>query len=273
VDFTDPAVYDINYLWNMDLAEARIYLQRTVGFAPPGSFPFLGLPAELRTIIYEMVFQYPASGLWLDRYRWDRDHTARFQVASKHFAEEFSQDGRALDIIRRYGQRFGQSSQEALSLLSVNRQIYEESLPIFYRNNLFYCPKVTKLGQYLRGLAPARRQHLRQIAFKYLPQDVDVTPAAFQYLGSLPNLRKLYVEIDEDVWSRIGFTHPGLAILGGIRVDEAVFNGNCPTIAPVLKLEMERNDLKKRKRLEAEGRGLRWLKGLGGIRRSPVLDG
>ena len=262
VDFTDPAAYDINYLWNVDLAEARIYLQPTFGFGPQGSFPFLRLPVELRTIIYEMVFQYPASGLWLDRYRWDKDHTDRFQVASKDYAKDFSQNGQALDSVRRYGQRFEQLSQEALGLLSVNKQIYEESLPFFYRNNLFYCPTVIKLGQYLRRLAPARRQHLRQIAFKYHPHYVDVAPAASRYLASLPNLRKLYVEIDEDVWARFGYTSPlkitGLAILRGIRIDEVVFNGNCPTIAPVLKLEMESKDSKKRKMVEARGRGLRW---------------
>jgi hypothetical protein len=154
-----------------------------------------------------------------------------------------------------------------LSLLLVNKQIFEEAFTHFYRLNLFYFFNVRELDGFLRGMPVYRRQHLSQLAFRYRPGDAEVAISAFRYLASMPNLRKLYIYISEPSWTyaylckRHNHTLekfdplkiPGLQILRSIRgLDEVVFDEDCPTIAAYLKPEMERKDSQKRKRKQAE---------------------
>ena len=149
---------------------------------------------------------------------------------------------------------FRDYSQGMLSLLLVNKQIYEEAYMLFYYLNTFYFRRAQKLEDFLQVLPPSRRQHLAQIAFKYTPVDANWAAAALSSVASLPKLRKLYIEIDEPYWREhnpVGeypkpdefdpLKIPGIQALRSVRVlDEVVFSGDCPTITAYLKPEMER---------------------------------
>jgi hypothetical protein len=91
-----------------------------------------------------------------------------------------------------------QSFSEVLNLLLVNKQIFEEAFTCFSRLNLFYFTTCDAAYSFLNGLPSYRRQQISQIAIHYSRSDTGYGTQVINYLASLPNLRKLYINIDED---------------------------------------------------------------------------
>ena len=248
-----PAIATSTGEFTLCINEARIYMQQRFGPSPDGDFPFFRLPAELRSVIYDMVFQYPIGGLLVPYgggvfETMTQSLTEPFSTAAWHGRKWWSHHG-----------YYTQSFSNVLQLLLVNKQIHEEAFPCFFRLNLFYFATCRAAYDFLNGLVPYRRQHISRIAIHYSRRDTEYGPRVFDYLASLPNLQKLYVNIDEDKWNRpfIGkqidiLKIPGLEKLRKVGVEEVIFTGNSPKIAAYLKAEMERRGAKKRKKIEGE---------------------
>jgi hypothetical protein len=255
--------------WRVSWEHARVSLQGALGFEPRGTFPFLRLPPELRDKIYKIVLCYPGSGLSLKAPSKDRE--PEFEADNKFFGARFS-IGAWLNA-RGRASTYSEPAQQTLSLLLVNKQIFQESFLHFYENNIFYCSNMESLGRFLRNLPLYRRQHLTQLAFDYSRpwDDLKLAPRAFKFLASLPNLRKLYIHFEEG-WSLLPPLPPdrhdrhkaeiletlGISTLRTVRgLEEVVFNGDCPVLKETLKSVMESPVSKKRKStaVEVEGWG------------------
>jgi hypothetical protein len=187
---TRPEDDELPTSWDVLIPDARSYLQPMLGLKRQGAFTFLQLPPELRNKIYEMVFQYPQLGL-SPRYQIDavtrQEWIEDFVVMARDYSTPFSLHLWAPRC--QYLLQHTQSTQQMLSLLLVNKQIFEEAFTHFYRLNLFYFFNVRELDGFLRGMPVYRRQHLSQLAFRYRPGDAEVAISAFRYLASMPNLR------------------------------------------------------------------------------------
>lgn len=172
-------------VWKISPDEARVYLQQRYGYKPSGAFRFLDLPSESRAVIYDMVFQYPTSGLWFIH----RDYP--FQIMTKDLKMPFSFAKWTKQITWPHPGPYTQSMGEALKLLLVNKQIFDEASPSFYRLNLFYCDSTCRAYNFLQKLPSYRRQQITQFAFEYGPYDTEYASRLFDYLASLPNLQRL----------------------------------------------------------------------------------
>ena len=194
-----------------------------------------------------MVFQYPASGILLSPHKPETVHTT-----TRELSTPFS-----TDILAFTEEEWGWSSlyeqpiQESLSLLLVNKQTFAEAFPRFYHNNLFYFRSTWHAYQVLRRMPSYRRQHISHLAVHYDFNNAATASRLCSYITSMPNLRKLYLDIDEPRWARRSTLNvlkaPAITSLRNVRVEEVVFMGNCPTIAADLKAEMESGGSKKRK--------------------------
>ena len=248
--------------WRVSIPDARLYLQVPLGLNK-GTFAFLQLPAELRNTIYEMVMHYPPSGIYPAVNAGSEASTFRpISKDSRYHGEPVPLD--SLSYLKDSAAHFYyiQSAQKALSLLLVNKQIYEEALPFFYRLNIFTFTSVTTMAGFLKKLPSSRQRYIRDLAFSYGPGEGKFAESAFQALASMENLSKLHVDIVESKWlhrqpDKKILRLPGLGTLRKIRVEEVVFSKHCPKVAALLKAELESSPAQKRKAGEMEDEGER----------------
>jgi hypothetical protein len=116
--------------WTLCINEARIYVQQKFGPTPNGTFPFLRLPAEIRGVIYDMVFQYPRSGLLVLPH--PTEGTPLVRILTKTLSAPFS---KATWFNTSHWSQSGfytLTIKHLLSLLLVNKQIFTEAFPCFY---------------------------------------------------------------------------------------------------------------------------------------------
>ncbi|KAK3633651.1 hypothetical protein LTR56_015717 [Elasticomyces elasticus] len=205
-----------------------------------GAFPFFRLPAELRNTIYELVFQYPRSGLYfasscttqprtLSR---DLDDVGEFPPpASSRKPWEDLYLAKPVHVI--------------LEPLLTSRQFYNEAMPVFFQINTFYFPNYHTMSATLYGIPVAHKKHIRSVSFKlatYIWQaKVDEN---FVALLMLPDLRKMCIRFDEGNWLNGGLgvpahqsikEHPCANIRGQLYgLEEATFIG-CPKLQALLK--------------------------------------
>lgn len=206
--------------------------------------------------IYDMVFQYPEAGLFFEL------EGSEFLTKTKSLSAPFSGIEFAARPTWRNTVTYKQSMASSLSLLLVNKQIFEEALPCFYRLNLLVFRDALSAHQFLQGTAPYRRQYISHIAIPFKRSDLEYAPRLFVYLASLPKLRTLHIEINEGDWLRRYrplrrgeieiLKIPGLEKLRKVKVEKVTFGGDCPRISEYLKAEMEGN-AGKRKAVEVEG--------------------
>ena len=156
--------------------------------------------------------------------------------------------------------------QKTLALLSVNKQVFNEAVPYFYRINRFRINNMRNLVTWVQNIAPSRLEHVRHIAFQYFPN-----PA--KWLGELKNtftvlalhnaIKTIRIETYDDDWfhrtvtvkSKIDgvpdrtkpkYAGPGslphmsqLAKLVSI-VDELTIEGDSPRIEEHLRAQMKK---------------------------------
>ena len=241
---------------------AHIYLQHALNTQRQGTFPFLRLPAEIRGAIYGMVLLYPRSGLLIG----PKGGSTRQKVGmiSKDFSAQFSFTEWNAPESWRYCATYEAWIEDLLALLLVNKQIFKEAFSCFYRENTFVFNSVDDMGHYLRLLPRYRRQHITQIAFNYRGMGGSkVANAAMGYLGSLPNLQKLYIDFAESLLERLWPTpraerefiakFPGISKLKTIRgLDKIGFGEDCPILKSILEDEMRKPATKNRKERAVE---------------------
>ena len=244
-----PSEFASGRVWQVSIPDTRAFLQGGL-FERKGTFPLLRLPTEIRIMIWEMVLRYPPSGIRV--LGEDRNGRKTIAALDKDYSTPFISGLHFPDRNSPVRFSYKQPLEHSLSLLSVNKQIFEESFASFYRINLFVFPSVTRLAHFLRNTPPSRRQHLTQLAFEYSPVDRLLAPDVFSDLASLNKLKTIYVHIDSAWWSRAWgrpsasgnnteIDHiPGLDTLRKLRgLDHVEITGMDGDIEEQMKSEME----------------------------------
>lgn len=179
----------------------RLYLSSLLTAPREGSFDFLGLPKELRLVIYEMVLGFPVCGIATGfpqcscrPYPWQSHLNDSNDLAvSMRDVEDTISESLALKYHAEL--RVG-NAQEVLALLSVCKAIYEEAMPIFYSINCFRGPCVPRLTEMINRMPWRRKLHIKSIAFYYEP-DMTTTPENLQALARAlelcPRLKKIQI--------------------------------------------------------------------------------
>jgi hypothetical protein len=80
--------------------------------------------------------------------------------------------------------------QEILALLLVNKQIYRETMPIFYDIDIFVFPNFTDLLQFARRTAPERFRHITGIVVDIDPKDLEKLPSVGFEIANSADLRR-----------------------------------------------------------------------------------
>lgn len=147
----------------------------------PWHFRFLDLPAEVRTIFYEHMFIKKQNR---------RDFDGVVHVSGYYF---------------RNPPPLGDVYMWTHPLLRTNRQIREEGLDVFYKQNTFIFGLEWNMHLFLRDIGEFGRERIRSVRLSGLPrlwlgdesydlQDWTSIENYLRLLAKLPNLRSLVVE-------------------------------------------------------------------------------
>ncbi|KAI7278696.1 hypothetical protein KC345_g5830 [Hortaea werneckii] len=179
-------------------------------FNPKDKFSnrFLGLPPELRNMIYNMVFCLPKSGLNLYGI-FGRDESRYFSMLTRSLNEHKPLND--WESLRRYNYTdFIRSfpTSVLLSLLQVNRQVYLEAVGLFYYKNHFHCLDFADLHSFVKAVySPKplfgidRLKYIKHLSFNFKFEDRKNAAAALTVVfEKFYNLNELGVYIDEERW-------------------------------------------------------------------------
>ncbi|KAK6428542.1 hypothetical protein LTR95_015312 [Oleoguttula sp. CCFEE 5521] len=256
--------------WRCEVGPVRAFLRDVIGPVRNQGFPLVSLPAELGLQIYEHALQYPTSGLSLDSRR------GRFRLGKiKHISLEWSMKSK-----KRPQTLYTEHTADILALLLVSKDVFEEAMPIFYRDNSFHAASPLQLIDLLRGCGARRRKYFTNI-YVDCSRRSDAAPAelAFRLLAGVPGFRSLALNIWDLQWlsketpqiTRRGLhinpelrwdasEKPALIELGKCKVHQIQFHGECPQIIAYVKEHVVRpTDVAKRmlvlEQAEKEGNG------------------
>jgi len=194
-------------------------------------FSILKLPLELRIIIYNFALTFPCDGLgWTV--------SARGTIHTLHGR----MNGRYIEDVE---------PKEMLSLTAVSRQIYNETIGIYYSENAFAFFSLSDLFSFLCVIGK-RRSFLRKIAIYYccysrlhFTEDRTIASKVFNLLQEHVTLRSLHLVIDEVEllkWNKKfkgPQDFPGFKQLIQIRgLKELTFHGNFHQTKQYLELKI-----------------------------------
>ena len=133
------------------IADANVYLHKWLKNdceqVPEQALTFFSLPPEIRNCIYERVCTFGWPGLLV--------RPEGFRVTRRKTSEDML--GEEVENLR------APPVQTLLELLLVNRQMYDEALPIFYGRNWFKFDTPYEFYKFIKGSADERVQLLRQV--------------------------------------------------------------------------------------------------------------
>lgn len=122
--------------------------------------------------------------------------------------DELSQPYTWRNVCRGF-EMMGPDAEDHLALFLVNRQIFQEAMPVFYQNKLFHLWDVFHLSGFLSGMPARRLSQLGHLAFNYNETNLYWSPATDKIRGldacdlslaAMVTLNKLEVNIDEARW-------------------------------------------------------------------------
>ena len=196
------------------------------------AFPIFELPAKLRDSIYELVLQYPKSGIYVLRSgSWSERRSRRRprQLALLDRSDDEPFDFQAWTQRVKHSQRHDRPHEDnllrsrlvksILAPLLSSRQFYSKAMPVFYRINRFHFVNPEAMALALMSLARERRKHITHISFKYCVSDS--TASAFRGLLSIDNLRRLDIHVEPEAFRKT----PRMKKVPGL--DEVTFSGDC----------------------------------------------
>ncbi|KAK5705497.1 hypothetical protein LTR97_002616 [Elasticomyces elasticus] len=155
---TDDARYSVG----LAAGESWLHLEAEVG-----TFPFFKLPAELRNTIYEMVFQYPASGL---RLRWWSDQP---EVLSRDLDDRSSWNEPTQTTFSTDPSSWNEPTQTTFSTKSLSsilcplltsHQFYHEAMPVLFEINTFHCAGGSDLKSVVATMPNEYCKHIRSFS-------------------------------------------------------------------------------------------------------------
>lgn len=227
--------------FTMPLREGRVFLSNVLEPPRYGAFRFLDLPAEIRVRIYEMLFSFPK--IMVAKSLANKGDPMRLWVRRREHQPGYTPDYLGAYVNTRPLQRI-------LAILSTNRQIYSEAVPVFYQINRFKMDTATQLSRWMKNLAPTRLRHVRHVSILYtqLANSSERWKASLTALLNVDQLKSLEIDVDDRYWlkessNRLGQPRhwgkyldpgdvPGMEELGKLaRVAETcTINGDCPRI-------------------------------------------
>ena len=238
--------------WTLPLPECNILVDALVTPCKSklsSGFIFLTLPAELRNIIYEMVFSYPKQGLHVFKDSVKKTAISKiFNIYTHSYEKEFDLDVWATDRNTAPKTRELQPRpiQGTLAPLLTCRQFYDEKMGTFFRANHFYFKRLDVLCTFLRKIGPRRKKHLSHISITIILDPSTTALRGLRLLGDVDHLGKLSLRFFESAWIKTkapGFlssrvdahddisTLPALTELRRLKgMEEVKFCGPCPLL-------------------------------------------
>ena len=255
--------HNVEMGYSSTLPGARRFLNRTIGGELNTFGGFFKLPVEIRVLIYEKVFFCHVDGLqyidaefqpkskvqglrlsqrgkrpcWGYQEDWTRTNVSRTVSKDKHWAFRMNYPSAT------------EPTSRLMALLLVNRQIFEEAMPVFYGVNHMHAPSLLQLTYMLKHCGERRRPHFTSISVSYA-QSVGPKTAnkAFRLLKEVKRLRRLEIETTDTTFddhkraspleSNAVPKLPGIESLRSVRVRELHFTLKCPLIEAYLRPSM-----------------------------------
>ncbi|KAF2771266.1 hypothetical protein EJ03DRAFT_37619 [Teratosphaeria nubilosa] len=234
-------------MYSISAARGQRFLQDagflpTTGSTEQSTFAFFDLPAELRNMIYEHVFRYPVDGLYFEGYKLSGE---AFLLQADSLQNLIQNGGRRIPETAPPDLACTKPIKQILSPRLISKQFDVEGTPFFFSINRFVFGSHQSMARAL-GRIGKNKQHIEQIGVhvpaQRVPRDA---PGSLGLLLLCDNLKKLTIDIDEDMYTRRGSVKerqvksmPGFAALGKLRGLEHVEFLNCPTIESLLKDKM-----------------------------------
>ncbi|KAI7286101.1 hypothetical protein KC345_g1293 [Hortaea werneckii] len=230
--------------YSMTMASSGRILSRVLTPQHPydgKAFAFLDLPPELRNKIFDLVLQYPRSGLLFAAKGQKTaiiDSPADYDTQGLHRYNKLKRTARIADV---------------LAPLLVNRQFHEEAKGCFFAVNHFHFSKLQAMSGTLAKIPESQRRHIQHVTLDYSVWAYEL-PDAKEAIALLVTcgLKKLNLYLKEDRWREHGMTRggkilksrnnvlniPGMRKLRAMRGLEEVNFYGCPTVEALVKADM-----------------------------------
>ncbi|KAI7199354.1 hypothetical protein KC343_g8335 [Hortaea werneckii] len=230
--------------YSMTMASSERILSRVLTPQHPcdgKAFAFFDLPPELRNKIFDLVFQYPRSGLLFAAEGQKKaiiDAPADYDTQGLHTYNKLERTARIADV---------------LAPLLVNRQFYEEAKGCFFAVNHFHFLNLRTMSGTLAKISESQRRHIQHVTLDYSVWAYEL-PDAKEAITLLVTcgLKKLNLYLKEDRWREQGMTRrgkilksrnnvmniPGMRKLRAMRGLEEVNFYGCPTVEALIKADM-----------------------------------
>lgn len=175
-------------------------------------FPFLELPAELRSMVYESVLTYPSDC----KVEIGRGDAKKIGGSAKIRLPD--------DTLKKPGKC-------VVSLLGTSKQVRSEALKFHYRFNHLSFSDINSLCQFFDVLGPECKGHITYVPIKYVQGSAEpLLKKVFSHLLKLENLTRLSMTLQENQWLSIYESiHklPGFSVLRRLRgIEELTFEGD-----------------------------------------------
>lgn len=228
------------------------------------AFRLFDLPPELRNKIFDLVFQYPQSGL---RFTSPGQKVAQLNPST----DRDTWTWRVLHNLSKTAR-----IKDVLAPLRVNKQFYEEAKGSFFAVNHFHFSSDFAMARLLAKIPEPHRRHIQHVTLDHAVDLYKEAKEAIQLLATC-GLKKFNLYLQEDDWKEFGTTRrgrviktrmdvmniPGLRKLRTMRGLEEVNFYGCPTVEALIKADMLKPKPKPKKKAtdstkrktEGEGEG------------------
>ena len=243
------------------LVKAPTFLRRTFGNEQKSFRRFLDLPAEIRLMIYAEVFHYegtieftnpmlhlPAPRRAIRNTAYGRQHILDHTPHSSYGFWSLPEKRRNVTGL----------SGEIMSLLLVNRQIFQEAMPTFYNINTFQVSGMQDFSRMLRHCGARRRVYFSRIEFenRYYGSK-ELTKKVFNMLAGVKQLQYFAVRIpDRRRWMRQSQIIPEAAawieLLCDLKCQTVEMLGDCSEIKAYMQ-EYRAKKAREDEQAETEG--------------------
>jgi len=151
--------------------EGRLYLRRWLEPARKGTFPFLELPAEIRNVIYDMVFTFPEPGFGFGTPKQQIPFSFKLLAREHDLHPPPASWSTMAKRMRVWNNKIYDWSlptsgpiNKVLSLLTVSNQVHHEAVSCFYQINAFHFLDFGRSSTLLARMPMSRAKHLSRVS-------------------------------------------------------------------------------------------------------------